>query len=308
MTISGFTIAKNTSKLFYPVVESIRSILPLVDEFVIAMGDNDEDDNTLELLNSINSPKIKIIDSPWDTKTFGSDTEMARQTDIAKSHCTGDWLFYLQTDEVVHENDLPVIKSACEENLNNLEVDGLLFNYLHFWGDYSHRRVEHGWYKNEIRVVRNKPDIHSWRDAQSFRIIPNFNGIDYNSKEGTQKLKVKAIDAFIYHYGWALPPDKCLFKRHVRDANRKGEKVSSIEFSQEECKKVYGSLKKVASFNGSHPKIMSERIEAFDWENQLDYVDEFPVQEKFKKRFVTFLEQKVVHRPLFEFKNYILVD
>ena len=37
---------RNTSTLYYPFLESIQSILPILDEFVIAMGDNDPDDQT----------------------------------------------------------------------------------------------------------------------------------------------------------------------------------------------------------------------------------------------------------------------
>ena len=104
MKISGFTFVKNADKLYIPVKQSILSILPLCDEFVIALGDNDPDDRTEEFIKEINSPKIKIVHTKWDTKTFYKNTEFARQTDIAKSECTGDWLFYIQSDEAVHEN------------------------------------------------------------------------------------------------------------------------------------------------------------------------------------------------------------
>ena len=94
MKISGFTFTRNVSKLYYPICESIQSILPIVDEFVVALGKGDEDDNTRELLESIRSPKIKIIETEWDLKAFPNGTEYAHQTDIAKSHCSGDWLFW----------------------------------------------------------------------------------------------------------------------------------------------------------------------------------------------------------------------
>ncbi|MEO9211214.1 MAG: glycosyltransferase family 2 protein, partial [Ginsengibacter sp.] len=100
MRISGFTMVKNATKLYYPVRESIESILPIVDEFVVALGDCDEDDHTLEEIKSIQSDKIKIVNTKWDTQIFAGGSEYAHQTDIAKSHCTGDWLFYLQSDEV----------------------------------------------------------------------------------------------------------------------------------------------------------------------------------------------------------------
>ena len=83
MRISGFSFGKNTSKLYYPVKEAVASILPLVDEFVFALGKSDEDDQTRALLESLNSPKIKIIETVWDTEAYPNGMENAHQTDIA---------------------------------------------------------------------------------------------------------------------------------------------------------------------------------------------------------------------------------
>ena len=160
MTISGFTMVKNATSLYYPVRQSIESILPIVDEFVVALGDCGSGDRTEEQIRSIGSNKIRIVPTVWNLEKYPNGTENAHQTDIAKSHCRGDWLFYLQADEVVHEQYLPGIRRRCEDLHNDLVVEGLLLKYLHFWGDYRHHQVAHGWYKNEIRIIRNKPDIH----------------------------------------------------------------------------------------------------------------------------------------------------
>ena len=90
----------------------------------------------------------------------------AVQTNIAIEQCSGDWCFYLQADEVVHEKYLPVIKDRCRELLNDQEVEGLVFDYRHFWGDYDHYQLSHGWYKREIRIIRNNIGINSYRSAQ----------------------------------------------------------------------------------------------------------------------------------------------
>ena len=84
MKISGFTFLRNTSKLYYPILESIQSVLPLVDEFVIALGKGDEDDDSEQKILSLNSSKIKIIHTTWDLDTYSDGTEYAHQTDIAK--------------------------------------------------------------------------------------------------------------------------------------------------------------------------------------------------------------------------------
>ena len=53
MKISGFTFVRNATKLYLPVRESIISVLPLVDEFIIALGDCAHDDKTLEEIKKL---------------------------------------------------------------------------------------------------------------------------------------------------------------------------------------------------------------------------------------------------------------
>lgn len=314
MKISGFSMAKNAAKLYYPWRESILSILPIVDEFVLAIGNCDEDDDTLKKIQSIDSPKIKIVRTEWDLKQYPNGTENAHQTDIAKNSCTGDWLFYLQADEVVHEKYLPLIIQSCRENLDKTEVEGLLFRYKHFWGDYDHYHNSHGWYKNEIRIVRNHPDIHSWESAQSFRRIPWFDGTNYRQQEGTFKLKVKKTDAEIYHYGWVRPPQLMTKKTKALDTIHKGKE--EVERLEREGHYIfdYGNLSRLKTFKDSHPAVMKAWIENFDWKDQLRYSGKRNKNrpkhkhEKCKYRTVTFLENKILAgKSLGEFKNYILL-
>ncbi|MFC2138029.1 hypothetical protein ACFLTE_07645 [Bacteroidota bacterium] len=315
MKISGFSMGKNVSKLYYPVKESVESILPIVDEFVYALGDSDEDDTTKEQLLSIKSDKIKIIDTVWDIDKYPRGMEHAHQTDIAMKACTGDWLFYVQADEVIHEKYLPIIKNRCEELLDDKEIEGLLFKYIHFWGDYNHYHISHGWYKNEIRIVRNLPDMHSWESAQSFRRIPNFDGISYRKKEGSQKLNVTRIDASVYHYGWVRPPELMKKKSKAININHRG--VAAVEAQEEEMRKKfiefdYGPLNRLPRFKGTHPKVMEEKIKDFNWQDQLQYKGRKKSNttthkhERFKYKMITILE-RIVGRPLFEFNNYILL-
>jgi len=314
MRISGFTMVRNGDKLYYPVKESIESILPLVDEFVVALGNCDADDKTEAIIKSIQSDKVKIIHTVWDLEKYPRGMENAHQTDIAKQHCTGDWLFYLQADEVVHEKDLPVIKKRCEDLLNDVEVEGLLFNYFHFWGDYNHYHYSHGWYTKEIRIVRNNKDIHSWESAQSFRRIPGFDGINYRQQQGTYMLKVALVDAYIYHYGYVRPPDFMRRKKQSLDAIHHGNAKAS-EMNSESDLFNYGPLGKVAQFNGTHPAVMRQRINQFDWATQLNYGDDDnnPLRkkhkhEKLKNRALTFIENNFLSgRRLFQFENYELL-
>ena len=311
MLISGFSMVRNATKLYYPVKASIESILPIVDEFVIALGNCDSDDLTFEEIKKINSDKIKIIHTEWDIEKYPNGSEYAHQTDIAKKHCKGDWLFYLQSDEVIHEKYLPTIKNRCIELLHNPAVEGLLFNYRHFWGDYSHYIVSHAWYPKEIRIVRNNPEIHSWRDAQSFRRIPDFDGTSYFQKENTYKLKVAQVDAFVYHYGWVRPPEMMQKKRVSFETHMQGEDKAASLFKYEAEYFDYGNLSKLKIFKGAHPAVMENFIMKFNWDHQLyPHVKQMRKHkhDKLKYRMLSFIEQNFLNgNQIAGFKNYELI-
>ena len=312
MKISGFSFVRNGTKLYYPVRESIESILPICDEVVVAIGNCDEDDNSREEILSIGSDKIKIIDTVWDEKYMMRGAIHAIQTDIAMKSCTGDWLFYVQADEVVHEKDLPIIKQRCEQLLDNKEVEGLLFDYYHFWGDYERYHNSHGWYPNEIRIVRNLPQIHSWESAQSFRFFDYYDRP--HQREGTRKLKVARANAHIYHYGWVRPPDLMQKKTKYITTNHKGSERAAQMFAELPKEIDYGPMDKLALFKGTHPAVMAERIKAMDWKDKLQKTgkpnkDRKPHKhELFKYKAVTFLENYLLFgKKLFNFKNYELL-
>lgn len=315
MKISGFTMAKNVAKLYYPIKESILSILPIVDEYIVALGDCDEDDFTRKEIEQIQSSKIKIIDTVWDLDKYPNGMENAHQTDIAKSHCTGDWCFYLQADEVVHEKYLPIIEKRCKELLYEKEIDGLLFDYIHFYGSYDHYMPFHGIYPKEIRIVRNNPEIHSFQSAQSFRKIPNFDGSSYRKQEGSFKLNVAKVNAEIYHYGWTRPPHLMQKKRKSLHTIHKGKQKVDTMFANESEVFDYGNMSRIPKFKGSHPKVMKDRIAQMNWKDKLNYNKNYipnrdlHKHEKFKSRFLTFIEQNLLGgNQIFGYSNWRLVS
>lgn len=311
-------MVKNAEKLYYPMDAAIESILPIVDEFIVALGDNDKDDNTRSMIEKINDPKIKIIDTKWDIEKYPRGMENAHQTDIAKNEAKGDWIFYLQADEVVHEKDLSEIQRRCEELNNDPEVEGLLFDYYHFWGDYNHVHNSHRWYRNEIRIVKNDPEIHSWESAQSFRRIPEFDGIHYRQKENTYKLKVAKVDAHIYHYGWVRPPRLMAKKKNALDTIHKGKEKAN-EINADLKIYDYGPLNQISKYKGTHPKVMKPWIKRFNWEKDLFYSKndykqknlkrkEKHAHEKVKYRFLSWIEKTFNNnKTIGGFKNYILL-
>jgi hypothetical protein len=312
--ISGFTFMRNTSSLYYPFVESIKSILPIVDEFVIAMGDNSPGDQTENKVREIGSDKIKIIHTKWDIEKYQQGTIYAQQTDLAMKACTGDWLFYLQSDEVLHEKYLDVVSRACAKYLNDERVEGFLFHYKHFWGDYDHYVKSHAWYPKEIRIVRNKAVIHSYGDAQSFKIIKEFDGINYRTKQNTSKLQVKLLDACIYHYGWVRPPVMMQTKNKKMDSFYHDQQKVESSYQKKSLHFDYGNLSKFPMFAETHPAVMNDFIKRFNWQDDLHYEINYkprrePLKhEKWKYKLLSWIEENLFDgEHVFGYKNWKLM-
>lgn len=310
-------MGKNALKLYYPMRQAVESILPLVDEFVVALGDSDEDDISKAEILAIGSDKIRIVDTVWDIEKYPRGMEHAHQTDIARELCTGDWLFYLQSDEVVHEKDHEAIRKRCEDLLDDREVEGLLFRYRHFWGDYEHVQDGHCWYRKEIRIIRNHPEIHSWESAQSFRKIPGFDGLHYRQQEGTHKLKVADVDAEIFHYGWVRPPRVMQNKIKAFSINHRGKESVARQESAHHFDRIfdYGNLSKYTRYEGTHPEAMKSWMADFTWKEQLRFTGPVQSQNPFRSkhdkpryRVISWIEKHLLGgRRLGEFRNYILL-
>ncbi len=290
MKVSGFAIARNVLKADYPIMEALTSIAPLCHEIIVAVGKSD--DHTREFIDQLNIPQLKIIDTVWDDNLREGGAVLADETNKALAHVSkdSDWLFYIQADECVHEDDVPEIKIAMEQNLNNLQVNGLLFNYLHFYGSYDYVGDSRRWYRHEIRIIRNHASIKSWKDAQGFRHLNN------------TKIKVAETKARIFHYGWVKHPKQqqikqMQFHRLWHDDQFMEEKVNvTQEFD-------YGTIDSLKKFEGTHPLVMKNRIEKVNWKFQYD-----PAQKNFglKAKLLYWIEKKFGWR-VGEYKNYIKV-
>ncbi|MCU0644438.1 MAG: hypothetical protein MUC94_09255 [bacterium] len=300
MKISGFSFVRNGIKLYYPAVESVKSILPIVDEFVIAVATGDDDDSTREQIATIGDPKVKIIDTTWNEKYFKKGVINAIQTNIAKQACTGDWLFYLQADEVVHEKYLPIIEARCEELLDNDIVEGMLFQYKHFWGDYNHYHSGHGWYPNEIRIIRNRPDIYSWQSAQSFRKFDFFD--NPRQETGHHKLRVAKVAAEIYHYGWVKPPEVQQLKQ--KGFNKLWHSDDWIDrYVGTSAEYDYSKGGRLRLYDGSHPSVMAERVCSQNWSY---FYDANKLHQPLKEIVLDYIEDYFGWR-IGEYKNYTLL-
>lgn len=289
MKISGFTIIKNAVKNDYPIKEAILSILPVVEEMIVSIGDSE--DETEQLIRSINSPKIKIVHSVWDPSIKTGGSILAVETNKAFEHISpdSDWAFYIQGDEVLHEKYHSEIRNTAEKYKDDPRVEGLLFDYLHFYGTYDYVGDSRRWYHKEVRIIRNDRSIRSFKDAQGFR------------KQG-KKLRVKPVRAAIYHYGWVKSPEQMLQKQK----NTVGYWSDQVAWNQSiQAQEVfdYSDFDSLEKFTGNHPSVMHKRIEEKNWKVDFDIA-----RKKFsaKDRLLYWIEKKTGKR-LFDFRNYRVI-
>lgn len=287
MKVTGFTIIRNAVKYDYPVVEAITSVLPVCDEFLVSVGDSE--DGTMELIKSINSPKIKIMESVWDD----SLREGGKLLSIETNKCfdaidnSSDWCFYIQSDEVLHEKYHEEVRKSMEKYKDDKNVDGLLFKYTHFYGAYNYIGNSRNWYRKEIRIIRNDKNIRSYKDAQGFR------------KKDDSKLHVKAIDASIYHYGWVKPPKAQQakqenFHKMWHDDEWMKKNIAAVEEFD------YSKIDSLEEFKGTHPKVMQGRVSKQNWNFKFD---PSRIQLSLKNRFLMFIGKQTGWLPG-EYKNY----
>ena len=245
MKVSAFTFLRNAQMLGYPFIQSIRSVLPIVDEFIIALGPcKDETEN---MIKEIDSPKIKVIHTQWN-ENMRTDVKLkgfayGQQKSIALFNCTGDWAFYLEADEVIHENDLPAIQMAMEKHLNNKKVEALIFDYIHFYGNKNTYLNSPGWYRTAPRILRN--NIPAWAPKGLFFLVMQ------NHKKGRYPYAAHT-GVKIFHYGW------------IRNENQMNMKIEQVEKYWDKTKQIkkidYSAIDSAAlqEFNKQHPAVMQD--------------------------------------------------
>jgi len=263
-SISGFTFIRNGVMLGFPFVESIRSLLPLVDEFVVAVGRSDDD--TLARVQAIGDPKIKIIETVWNDHMADRGFVYAQQKMIAQYACTGDWVFYLEGDEVVHEAELAAIRASVDRHHGNPAVEALVFDYLHFYGTPGYVSVSPGWYRRECRLIRNSirtyaPDGQYWLVMHQHKKPRNPQGALAN--------------AHIHHYGWVRKAEQMQAKLDQVAKYWKDSTVMQINYANFDPQAV-------KPFAGTHPAVMAHWL-ATQAEQSISFNPDYQLTSKERK-------------------------
>lgn len=289
--ISGFTFIKNGLTLGYPIKESIESIEPLCDEIIINVGfDNIElknDDGTFDYLNDhFKHPKFKFLKSYWNPSLRKDGLILSEQTNIALKECKGKYCQYIQGDEVIHEDDLPLIQNAVMDMEENNLIEGLVFNYLHFYGNVDIIKHTRNTYRREVRLIRNHSGIKSWKDAQGFK----------HSDE--RKLNCIQIPARIFHYGWARKEQ--VMKKKVMEFDKlyhEEDKAPSFQYER-----IWG-LKR---FTETHPQVVKKWV--LENKNEIDIL---ALKTKFERKNISLclsdLIESITGYRIGEYKNFKLL-
>jgi len=243
MKVSAFTFIKNGQILGYPFIQSIKSVLPIVDEFVVNVGESE--DETLSLIKSISSPKIRIIESSWNEQMKDKGYVYGQQKMIAQFNCSSDWLFYVEGDEIYHEKDLDKIKDSMRRYADKDEVEALVFDFYHFYGNANTYLDSPGWYRSEARILKNS--VRTYAPDGLYWVV-----LDNSSNKRGRYPKAKHTGVYCYHYGWV---------RSESEMNLKSQKVQQYwnkKYTKIDYTKMDSRILK--EFHGEHPKIIKDWI------------------------------------------------
>lgn len=288
MKVSGFTFLRNGTILGYPYIESLKSLLAVCDEVVVAIGQSDDD--TLQQVHAINDPKLRIIETTWNENMQDRGYTYAQQKMIAQFNCTGDWAFYLEGDEVIHEQDYAMIRQNMEKYLHDKEVEALIFDYYHFYGSPTTRAYSPRWYRRAPRIIRNS--VRSWAPDGLFWLVMEKN------KRGRYP-KAAWVGCHIYHYG------------HIRAQHKMNEKQKRVEryWGKQPTEFLgYGNIdpNAIIPFTGSHPAIVKNWLTN---EAEQDFVvnSDYQLSKRDKKHRLLMKLEQLLGSCDFSKKHYKLI-
>ena len=246
--ISANLISHQCVVLDYCIEATIRCAMDLCDDIYI--NDGNSKDGTLDILYSLQreygKDRIKLFVRKWEHNRQMWTNEKNFLLDKVPYDA---YILAIDADEVIHENDITLIK-----NVVSAKIPVISFNMIHFYGLPTHFIEGPAWYKQHTRL---------WMRSTGIRFLHRNNGCadDVVFPYGFPAHSGRNINcgASIYHYGNCRDPKALGMKAKKADdlyqySNiYEGGKIASPRsftnsFDSIETKK----------FRGTHPKYIAD--------------------------------------------------
>ncbi len=259
--LAGFSYIYNAIDFDIPFVESIKSVIDAVDQFVLT--ECYSKDNTWEVCLQLRDEypdKIKLLRHKWVTHY----SEISTLANWTMTHIAENikYCIQLQSDEVAHEKDLDLLRRLPNlMHLNNKTA--AMWQYHHFIG--NPETVFPFCYSELVRVVKRGENWEVIGDGVQFNKYGNLVPAD----------EVLKTDIEIFHYGKMKDPKKG-FKKEVdfqnlfKDIGFPDPKMKEMQerLGEEYCDYVYLFESnvvdnKIKEFKGTHPKVMQDYLQKF---------------------------------------------
>ncbi len=286
--LSGFTLVRNAVQLNFPIVAAIASVLEVCDEVVVNVGRSD--DQTRDIVAGIADSRVRIIDSEWDLSR--GDDMLALETQRAMDACRGSWGIYVQADEVLHERGASILKQCVAAWDRDERVEGMLVEYLHFYGGFDRVATNRQWYRREVRCIRLGRDIRPYQGAQGFRVGPDY-----------RKIRARPTGAQMFHYGWARPAQTI---REKLELTKRMYPWASERLDRELKRGTLKWIPLLRQFSGAHPAAARSWIAANAHEPP-PALEPARFQSAHLRLYVSDWIERLTGARMFEFRNYDVV-
>jgi len=190
--ISGYITTYNCVKQEYPFDKCIQSLLGFCDE--VCVVDGGSTDETIKILNDLalkdSRIKIKVVSRDWSDPRFAVFDGMQKAE--ARSMCTGDFCWQMDSDEIVHEDDYEKVKDLCKSFPK--DVDILSLPVIEFWGTLEKVRMDiQPWKwrlsKNKNNITHGIPfNLRRYDSGGRVYSLPGSDGCDMIDKTTGERL------------------------------------------------------------------------------------------------------------------------
>jgi len=236
---------------------ALDSLLPVCDEIIVV--DASSTDGTRDVLASYGG-KVKVFDAEWRPVPGTNGQWLGDLYNIAKSKSSFPFQLGLQADEVLHEDDYPLIRNLRHSTS---------FKRLNFWKDAQHLLPD-----GKVCGAR----VFRFGDRE-ISFIGDAECMDTNVWRNES-------DMCIFHYGFLRNTEAVIAKSMALEQAVFGEHNHVFERMQNEGRRPYDEYYSgLIPYAGSHPKVAHQWLEERGY-NCANYIAARPIARFIKPDWV----------------------